>query len=125
MTLSASHPPKNTSPAHPQRGDEKFSQVKYENISETAEGQLDNETERATVQPWASLRYRDYSWLFITSLFETVWNRSDTKRLVPLDSNYSSTDRLALPLELQFPGGSIGKLGLDVSVSFLGYENLS
>jgi predicted MFS family arabinose efflux permease len=45
--------------------------VKYENISETAEGQLDNDTERATVQPWASLRYRDYSWLFITSLFVT------------------------------------------------------
>src|SRR5215813_15152817 len=56
---------------------------------------------------------------------ETVWNRSDTKRLVPLDSNYSSTDRLALPLELQFPGGSIGKLDLDVSVSFLGNDNLS
>jgi len=45
--------------------------VKYENISETAEGQLDNDTERATVQPWASLRYRDNSWLFITSLFVT------------------------------------------------------
>jgi MFS family permease len=46
--------------------------VKSENVFDAAEDQLDNDKARATVQPWASLRYRDYSWLFITSLFVTT-----------------------------------------------------
>jgi MFS family permease len=46
--------------------------VKSSNPIQTAEDQLDSQQQPASLRPWASLRYRDYSLLFITSLFVTT-----------------------------------------------------
>jgi len=43
--------------------------VKPSNPIQTAEDQLDSQQQHASLRPWASLRYRDYSLLFLASLF--------------------------------------------------------
>jgi predicted MFS family arabinose efflux permease len=40
--------------------------------TETAGNQLDSNKEAASLRPWASFRYPDYSWLFTISLFVTT-----------------------------------------------------
>lgn len=40
--------------------------------AQKAEDRLDGDTPAVSLSPWASLRYRDYSFLFIASLFVTT-----------------------------------------------------
>ena len=46
--------------------------MKPSNPIQTAEDQLDSQQQHASLRPWASLRYRDYSLLFLASLFVTT-----------------------------------------------------